>query len=183
MTKTLFRRGSWFVTVPLAVIAVAYVMLFFLPGNRAIDQLGEQIEQKQQYIAQAATLTTALQVAQEELEKVRQYNETWQTHAPAQGETSALHATINTLAVASGTDVTRLDPEEVILYDKVRQAPLSVECTGSFGEVFEFLRGLEGLPAEIWVDLVNLEKLEQTRESVKCELTLVVFANNPENSD
>jgi hypothetical protein len=45
------------------------------------------------------------------------------------------------------------------------------------------LRSLETLPVEIWVDTVLIKKGSETGDSITCELNLVVFTGNPENSD
>ena len=180
--KTKVHRGSWIVTVPLAAASIAYIMLVFLPGRRAIGEARDQIEQKQDYITRAAGLP-ALRAAQQALEKTQAYNTTWEEHAPAQGRLSALYGRIHALAEAAGTTTTRFDPEPLVSYDNLLQIPLVVGCTGSFAQVCEFLRGLEGLQATIWMESVDLEHLVGVGESITCELNLVVFVDNPEISD
>ena len=44
------RGGSWMVTLPVAVLAAAYVMLVYLPGRKAIAELQTQIESKRQIL-------------------------------------------------------------------------------------------------------------------------------------
>jgi len=181
--KTKIPRGSWIVTVPVAVVAVVYVVFFFLPGKRAIGELRDRIQEYQETIDRAAVVATALPAVQKEIKKAEDYNAAWQKDAPAASEIATLHGKINALALAVGTELTRLDPEPVVVYGKIRRIPLTVGCSGSFAQVCGFLRSLEGLPEALWIDSLNLENLDQDEQSVKCELTLVVFADNPENSD
>ncbi len=181
--KTKARRGSWMVTVPLAAAAVIYVTLVFLPGRRAIGEARDQIQQKQAYIAQSASLPMALNTAQRQLQKTRAYTAAWKEHAPTAGELSALYGKVHALAKAAGATTTRFDPEPVIPLDTISKIPLTVGCTGTFDQVCEFLRSLETLPMTVWVDAIKIEKLTGSEGFVVCELSLVVFADNPEISD
>jgi len=181
--KTKIPRGSWIVTVPVAAVAVVYVVLFFLPGKRAIGELREKIQQHQECIDQATAVAAMLPAVQKELQKAEDYNTAWEKQAPAVGEAAALHGKINALALAVGAELTRLEPTPVVPYDKIQQIPLTVSCTGSFAQISGFLRSLEELPQTLWIDSLSLEKPEEAGEAVECELSLVVFADNPENSD
>ena len=181
--KTKIRRGSWIVTVPLAAVAVLYIMLSFLPGRRAIGEFRDQIRQKKDYIAQATRLAAAIETARKELDRTQAYNAAWEQVAPAQGTISALYGKIHELAKDAGNNTTRFDPEPIVTRERTRQIPLTLGCTGSFAQIREFLQGLEDLPAAIWVNSLDLENVEQAGKSIACEISLVVFASNPENSD
>ncbi len=181
--KTKVYRGSWIVTIPMAAVAVAYVMLVFMPGRRAIGELHDRIEQKRIYIDQSGGLTAALHAAEEELQISTEYNTTWESGFPQQVGLSALYGQINALAMAAGVTTTRFDPEPVVLHDTTREIPLTVGCTGSFAQLFGLLHSLEELPMEVWVNSCKMENSGVSRGSVVCELNLVVFANNPNNSD
>jgi len=176
-------RGNWTVTVPMAAVAVAYVMLIFLPGRRTIGDAQAQIEQKQQYLTGSTGLATTLCAAEEELGTSQAYSSLWESHSPNPTGISALYGKINALAKATGTTTTNFDPEPVVSYDQLREIPLTIGCTGSFRQILEFLRMLEDLPETIWVNRLQVEKIDQNADSVKCEIALVVFASNPKNSD
>lgn len=177
------RQGSWIVTVPLAATALAYIMLCFLPGRRAIGEARNQVAQKQAYIARAAGLATTLRAAQQELGKTQTYNMAWREHAPAQGELSALYAKIHALAKIAGVATTRFDPEPVIRRDTIRMIPVSMGCVGRFAEICEFLRQLENLPVVIWISSLHVGETTQNGDSVPCEISLAIFTDNQENSD
>ena len=181
--KTRSKRGDWLLTIPLAAAAVAYVVFVFLPGRRATGELNEQIDSKQETIDQAQCLHQGLLDTQKEVDKTKDYTSQWVERAPSRGELSLLHAKIRELAVAAGTTITRFDPERAQIHGFLREIPLSVGCSGEFAQVFKFLRGLESLPPTIWINELVLEKMNTTEGHVSCELELVVFTNNPENSD
>jgi len=181
--KVTIRRGSWIVTIPLVGAALAYLLLFFLPGRRAVGELKEQIETKREYIKKSAGLAKALLAVQQQLGKAEAYNTRWLEHAPARRDLAALYGRINQLAWSSGTVVTRFDPERIRARAKLQEIPLSMGCMGSFRQIYEFLRSLETLPQEIWVKELSLEKRDTPKGFVTCELSLAVFADNPEDSD
>ena len=181
--KTRVYRGSWIVTLPMAGVAAAYVMLVFLPGRRAIGEARDKIEQSQKHITQATAMAAALPVLEEELRTTQAYNTAWEENSPGQGGLSALYGKINALAKAVGTTTTRFDPEPVVPRDTIREIPIAMACTGSFAQLFNFIQSLEGLPEEIWVNSYKLENIAGKEGSVTCELTLVVFASNSKNSD
>ena len=181
--KTTIRRNSWLVTVPLAAAAVAYICLSFLPERRAIGKARQQVRQKQDYIVRAGSLATALRIAKEELEKTGTYNTSWEQHAPAQGELSALYGKIHELAKAAGITITRFNPEPVVRYETISRIPIGMGCVGSFADIGQFLEGLESLPMEIWANELHLNRAGENGQDVSCTLTLVVFACNSKNSD
>ena len=181
--KTKTGHSSWIVTLPLVAAAVAYMLLFYLPGKRTIGELQDQIKTKQDYIAVADSRLTALRIARQKYDQTQAYSAAWLRTAPAQEELSSLYWKINELAKAAGTTITRFDPQPPVPYDTISQIPLGLGCTGSFAEIYEFLRGLEGLPAEMWVSALRLEKIDRARGTVDCELTLAIFGSNPGNSD
>jgi Tfp pilus assembly protein PilO len=180
---TSIRRSSWIVTIPLAAAAVAYVTLSFLPDRRAIGEARRQIRQKQQYIVQSGGLATVLRSAEEELKKTQAYNAAWGQHAPVEAELSAVHGKIQELAKASGTTITRFDPEPAVRYEKISHFPIGVGCVGSLAEICGFLERLESLPTRIWVKDLLLKETGKDGNPILCELNLGIFANNLENSD
>jgi len=182
MTDRIYR-GSWIVTVPLAAAAVAYLVVVFLPGRRAIATLQEEVTNKQEYVVQAAGVAKGLATTQQDLEKTFAYTANWKKHAPAEGERATLYGKIHELAKAAGTLTTRFDPKPVNSRSRIRDYPLTMGCAGTFAQIHELLRSLETLPVEIWVDTVLIKKGSEHGDSVVCEVNLVVFTDNPENSD
>ncbi len=181
--KSKSYRGSWIITVPLAGLAVAYVFIFFLPTQREIGELRDDLSIKREFITQAGSLAAALETTKKQLNKTLKYNAAWEENAPAQNEFNTLFSRIHTLAKEAGATTTRFDPEPDVEYNTFRKAPLAVGCTGSFPQLFTFLRSLESLPQEIWIEEVRLEELDPTGKTVECNLVLGIFADNPENSD
>ena len=177
------QRGSWLVTLPLALLAVGYLALFYLPGRRAISQAVDQIEQRKEFLAQAASLGTALGVAEQEAEKADRFVALWEKSCPPAEELSALYGEIYALAEAAGVGVTRFDPEAVVRAERSVRIPLKMGCRGRFDQVFGFLARLEDVRYDVWTTDLRMERMSEDGEDISCELNLIVFADNSGNSD
>jgi Tfp pilus assembly protein PilO len=177
------HRSSWIVTVPLAVAAVAYLLFFFLPGRRANARIEEELAEKQEYVAGAATVAATLRAAEQELERAQQYTAAWKHDAPAEGSRSLLFGKMHDLAKAAGVAVNRFEPKPVEHRAQLRGFPVVIGCTGKYAQVHEFLRALESHPATIWADAVLIQRPKELGETVDCEVSLVIFTNNPEILD
>lgn len=178
-----FRQSSWIVTPSLGAIAIAYLTLTWLPSSRAIQQWREQVTAEQQVVAQATELSATLLASQQELEKTDAVVAQWEKAAPGKRDISALFGQINALAKDAGLTISRFDPQTFLVYEKLQEIPITVVCSGTFNELFGFLRLIEGLPATIWVESIRLEKTGENAKDVRCELSLAVFSNNQQNSD
>ena len=61
-------------------------------------------------------------------------------------------------ADAAGVRITRFDPQAPVVYEKLRRVPVVVGCTGSFSQIYEFIRKLETMPTSVWVGALRMEK-------------------------
>jgi Tfp pilus assembly protein PilO len=177
------RRGSWLVTLPLALLAVGYLMFFYLPGRRAISRATDQVEEHRQVLDQSAGLLTAIHIAQQDAGKADRFVSGWEANCPPTRELSQLYGEVYALAEAAGARVTRFDPEAIERGQRIVKIPLKMGCQGRFEQVFAFLAGLEGTHYEVWITELRMEGPPENRGDASCELSLVVFAGNSENSD
>lgn len=181
--KTNLLAKSWIVTVPAAALGLAYLFVFFLPNQRAINHLSEQLGAKQAYVAQGSTMTTALESVRARLDRTQAYNTACEASTPGEAELSTVFAKINELADASGAAPTRFNPEPANRMDKFCRVPVVLGCTGSFPQIARLLCDLEKLSHAIWIDWLEFESTGEHGEAVQCELGLIVFADNPDDSD
>lgn len=183
MKTSIFRSNPWIIVAPGAALAVAYLAFVYLPGQRAINALREQVTNTEQYVEQGQTMALATEATRQEFERTRSYVGAWEDSAPSEDELSGLFGRISRLAKDSGTTTVRFDPQPAAAYDKVRRIPVTMACAGSFGQISEFLRGLEGLDQTVWIESLQMEGSGENEEDVQCELTLGIFAGNPDDSD
>jgi Tfp pilus assembly protein PilO len=185
--STTFHKSSWIVTPCLGAIATAYLMFMWMPSRQAIKEWRDQVEAKQQFLAQSTNLSAMLAAAQQELDKSQTVTTAWEKTAPGKRDIPALYGRVNALAKDAGLAITRFDPQSFTAYEKFQEIPIAIAGSGSFTQVFQFLRLVEGLPVTIWVESMRLEKAaqgaSQNAKNVQCELSLVIFSNNQQNSD
>lgn len=182
MTTT-FRQSSWIVTLSLAAIAIVYLKFVWLPGRHAIQEMSQQVQTKQAFLTQATGLAAMLVGVQHDLGKADEIVAQWEKASPGQRDIAQLYGKISSLAKEAHLTTGRFDPQPFVSHERLREIPLAVSCSGTFAQIHDFLRKVEGLPATIWVESVKIEKTVQATKDVQCELNLVVFANNPQDSD
>jgi Tfp pilus assembly protein PilO len=182
-TESKFHRGSWLVTIPLVAIAVIHIMFVFFPGRKVISQLRMEIESRQLYISNAGNVSAKLAAAQQDLLEAKSYIEKWRHAAFIVHRLPVLYGNINNLSKQAGTAITRFEPQMFLELGLIRQIPIHMACTGTIAKIHEFIRSLESLPQTIWLDSLKYQKSGQNGENVLCEINLVVFSDNPKNSD
>lgn len=180
---TVFRQSSWVVTLSLAAIAIVYLKFVWLPGRRAIQEMTQQIETKQAFLTQSSGLGTMLVGVQRDLDQADSIVAQWEKASPGKRDLPQLYGKINSLAKESHLSTGRFDPQPIVDHEKLRELPLTMSCSGSFAEIHNFLGKLERLPATIWVESIRMEKMPQDTKAIQCELNMVVFSNNPQDSD
>lgn len=181
--KTSFSRNTWLVIVPLLGLVIAYVFLVFLPGQEAIGKLHEDLAAREEFIQQVEAFGAAVEATRQEFDKTEKYVRRWEAAAPSEDELSFLFGRISQLANDSGATTTRFEPQPAVHHDEITQIPLAVECLGSFASVCEFLCSLEGFEETVWIESLQMERAGEDGGNVKCELSLAIFADNPDDSD
>ena len=176
-------QNTWLATLAAAGLALAYLFLLFLPKQRAMQGLSDELDQKRQYAATAGSVAAAMEIARGELERTRAFNAGWKDAAPPEAELAGLFGKVNTLAGACGATPLRFDPDPPVRMQRVCRVPVTVGCTGTFGQIAGFLLELENLPQTIWAESLQFEASGKSGDSVGCELNLTIFADNPVDSD
>ena len=103
--------------------------------------------------------------------------------APKKRDIPALYGKIDALAKDAHLAISRFDPQPFVVHEKLQEIPVAMTCSGTFAQVYAFLRAIEGMPVTIWVESLRLEKTAQITKHVQCEINLVVFTNNLQIND
>jgi Tfp pilus assembly protein PilO len=178
-----YHRRKWVIVVPTVGLVAAYLFWAFLPGQRAIGKLRDELATTEQFVEQVEAMGPSLGISQREFDRTQTYVEAWETSAPTRDELSGLFGRISFLAKQSGTTTARFEPQTTIQYETVSRIPVVMACAGSFAEICRFLQELEGLGETVWVETLRMEGPGQDGENMQCELTLGIFAVNPDDSD
>jgi Tfp pilus assembly protein PilO len=177
------KPRSWVVTTLLSAAAIAYVVFVFLPGQRAIGGMRKQLHEKQEFIVQADRLAFAISRASTDLQSAIEYAEAWRTAAPAEAKLAATFGRITERAQLAGLAVHRFDPQPLVKLDSVWQAPINLVGEGDFQQICEFLRLVETMPGAVWVQNLRMESGDKGEGRLRCEVTLIVFADNRDFSE
>ncbi len=170
------------VTVLAVAGVVGYVVVGFLPAQKAISAKRRELREKRQFIATAESKTGTAKQLEHQLETTRSHVDRWRQHSRAESGAVAMLGELATLARNSGVILHRLTPQDPTILETLRQQTLEVEVEGAYSQVIEFMRGIESRPETIWVQHFNLQPSKEDGKHVQCALSLVVFADNRGNS-
>ncbi len=176
-------RRSWVVTIALAGAAAAYLFYSFFPTAAVIHQQREDIRKKQEFITQSSTLPRMLAETQTQIDRAHEYSARWHSRLANPIRLPSLLAQITKQADLAGTSTTRFEPKPAHKMLALDEVPVSFGTRGTFGQVASMLAQLERLPDLIWVDELRLTSQRENSKAVDCQLKLIVFAGNSENSD
>jgi len=176
------RRPNLLLIAAVAVTAVAYLLLVFVPGKKAIELARRELRAKQDFIVEAARLPVQLEEIDREMAATREYTERWQQRASS-ASIPVVFGSVAELAQESGARTTRVVPDNPVDYVGLRQQPLHLACEGELPQIWRLLHGIEQIPAAIWLRRLKIEKTRADSENVQCEMDLAVFTADSENSD
>jgi Tfp pilus assembly protein PilO len=177
------NRKSWIVTSVLAGGALAYAFLVFLPGQRAIGKLRDELRTKRDYITQTAMLGPVAKDIEGKVQRTKDFAETWRSTAPNGEKLASLYGDITACASTAGTTTIRFDPQPVEELGTLLKIPVALGIEGKFEQIFDLLGQIEQLPASIWMENLQIEPNGKDSENMRCEVSLVIFAANPDISD
>ncbi len=172
------KQNTWIITLSLAALAIVYVKFLWLPGHRANSAMCQEVEEKRAFVTQSAGLAAGLVATHKELQESKALVEQWEKTAPGKRDIPALYAKIDALAKDAHLTIEKLDPQPIVLRQKLQEIPININCVGSFSQIYEFLRTLEGLPVAMWIESLRLDRKSQDTQDVQCELSVVVFSVN-----
>jgi Tfp pilus assembly protein PilO len=177
------KRSSWFVTLPVAGLAIGYLYFVFFPTAAAIRETRGEIRLKQDYISQTEKLHQTVTQLEQNLNEVQQYTQQWRRQAPIPGQLSDLFGKISSCARECGALITRFEPQTEIALEHLHRVPVQMDLACSYSTLCHLLAELEQLPETIWIDEVRIEKVKENGKDMKCALKLDVFAGDFKKSD
>jgi len=174
------RQGNWLLTLPLAAVGIGYLYFFFLPAKAEIARRRTELASRTAQIDQLRPLKIAIFEKETEVEAAEKFVADW-TRRNENG--AAVMAEINQKVNDSGAQTIRFDRQPTTRLRAVQQTPLQLGTAGNFAQLFELLRGLEALPATLWIDQLTIRAPAKQGEPLASEVNLVIFGVNRDNSD
>ena len=182
MKKKTFNRQSgkpqtWLITALLAAAAIAYVVFIFLPFQRSINQLQQQVQERRQQIMQAQSLAGTVAQARIRLASAREVSQQWRADAPRQAQLITHYASLTQQAEEAGVAIDRLDPLPAVELNLIAQQNVTMQFHAPFAAVFDLLHRLEALPGTLWVRDLRLHASSESDNTLRGELTLTIFVD------
>ncbi len=181
--KLPFQKSHGLLAVITLIAAGLYALLVLRPGYATIDQLATNLAVVRGELSHLGDESVRAEQLQQELQAVEDYNRQWHSRLHSGSAISEVYAQITDLAQSTGVSTTRLDPSADVNYSTICKTPLSLELTGTYQEVHDFLVALENREEVIWIDELRLRKDRQSEGYLQCELTMGIFADQPEISN
>ncbi|MFZ5828703.1 MAG: type 4a pilus biogenesis protein PilO [Planctomycetota bacterium] len=177
------ERFTWMLLGAALAAAVAYAVVFYIPGQRMAEELRTEIRTKREYVTAASATGQALHVAKQELEKARRYDADWRQRLCRPNLVPDVHARLHDRMAAAGVAVGRFEPQTPQALSHLSVLPIEVRCKGSFAEIRKMLWQFETTPTLMWVDTLVLAPSSEDRQDVACEAKLAVFSERADSSD
>ncbi len=179
----LSKAPSWIITLGVGLAAAAYILLIFLPFQRSIAQLRQELQDKRRQIVQADQLVLPLASERERLAEIRQHTDHWERHAPGPQEMAAFYARLSEQANLASVPLLKFEPQPPRALQTLRQHSVALSVHGDFEQVFEFLTRMERLPQTVWPTHMRLAQPEAGSASLQCEMTLTIFGDHAGSAD
>lgn len=173
--------GPWVITMGLAIAAVVYVVLVIIPGQRSIARLRSKLLERRQHVMQSQHLLAPLHRAEAQRDELREFSRRWRAEAPKTADVSRFLGSVTLQAAAAGVTLQRVDPKEAIDLQTLHRRTVELKIAGSFAAVFDFVRRLEALPGDVWIDQIDWNS--NASGGLEGTLTLSIFADRSDYSD
>jgi Tfp pilus assembly protein PilO len=181
-TSATAKRPYVFALAVTAGVA-GYVFFFFVPGQRATAELRRELVSQKDYVLQSGEFSLKITELEKELERTKKFTHAWHAASPNDERLAHVFVKITEHANAANADIARFEPQPAEPLAYVRRVPLELAIEGNFLGIFEFIKRLETLDSELWIERMQFEPVPATAGRLRCELQLALFAGATEISD
>ncbi len=176
-------RGTMIAAILMCTAAAAYMFLFFIPRMRSVSDTLAELSSKQSYILDAQKSRNASEQSQRELEEADAYIEQQEHQILAPHELPPFFSQISHIAKSNNAITTKFEPQPAIQYASFRKQAVVLGVSGSFSALHGVVRDLETMQARVWIDELRFRGSRENGKPAECDITLVVFVDNPEKTD
>jgi Tfp pilus assembly protein PilO len=174
---------AWMILGIVLASACAYLLLIFVPGQRATAALRAEHERQQQFVLSSGALDAKIAAAEAELAQAEAFRDAWHEASSSEARLAHVFVRLTEHADAAGAEIMRFEPQGGETFDYLRRVPVEMALEGSFHQIFDFVHRIETLDAVVWIEGLRIEPLAADPRRVRCELKLALFAGAREISD
>ncbi len=178
-----YRRGSWLITISVAVVSAIVFFAILKPGYKEINSIRTEVAEKRQRLQAAVGLNAEMLQTRQKIDRCETLLASWRKYIPTEQGLPKIFGIMQKISKNTGVSTLKFEPQAHIKLAGTEQIPVAMQCTGSFAQIFAFLREMETFNPLIWENRVNIENKSTTGEVAHCELSFTIFSDNPENSN
>jgi Tfp pilus assembly protein PilO len=181
--KNLAHYKSLLGTSLISALALAYIVIVFLPQQRAIAGLRAQLQEKQDFILQSERLRPVVETKTREVREAEAFVSVQQQRVPTVEQVPDVFGRISDHVRLAGVRNERFEPEPTADLGSFRKIPVRIAIEGSFTQLFALLHGLEDTTMPLWIEDLQILRDSENGASLECKVNLAVFAAEREISD
>lgn len=172
----------WLITIIAGGAAVAYAMVVFMPGHRAIASMRKQVRERQSQIGRSQTLVESIRALEQQVATTEQMTAAWQKRAPRSRHPAPIFAEVIRHAKEADAEVMNFVPQTEQPLETIGMIPVAMQAEGSYQSLHELLEKLESMRGLLWIDEVHLQPRNKGDGRISCMLKLIIFADRAEIS-
>lgn len=171
------QTAKWRYVALVACIAVAYAAFVYLPRQRHITSLRDEISLMRSTIDSEPGLDVQLAALQTEYDQVEAYLTPWHAASEKDIDAGRIYHVLTAEARQAGAEKLSLAPLAPTRHASLVAQPVQLGCQARFSQLHAMLKRFEQLPYVLWVRSVELSPLSPDDDLLQCELTLEFFVD------
>jgi Tfp pilus assembly protein PilO len=178
------RRDSLITIISLAVVVALFTFVIYLPGLKSKRQVNKQITAIQAQISKIPEKVKQLEELHKQLEQRQAFIKRLKRHIPADKDTHRVLQRVAMLANTSALTVSSLNPGEPVAHETYLRQPFTLNVTGPYTGLMQFLSGLDNEHRLFTVSNIMLSKQDgEHRGYIKGTIDLSVYVLRDSQSD
>lgn len=178
------RRDSLITIISLAVVVALFTFVIYLPGLKNKQQLNKQIAAIQEKISAIPSQVKQLEQLHQQLDQRAAFINRLKQYIPADKDTHQVLQRVALLANTSALTVSSLNPGEPVPHATYLRQPFTLNVTGSYTGLIQFLNGLDTDKRLFTVSNIMLTKQDgENKGDIKGTIELSVYVLRDSQSD
>ncbi|GIW92497.1 MAG: hypothetical protein KatS3mg110_0538 [Pirellulaceae bacterium] len=173
------RHWCW----ALGGLAAAYFGLWFLPGQRRLQTIKQQVASDTAFLESTASLPSQVAELQERLQSARRFCQQWETTAPRDEQLATFFPRLTDAAAAHQVELLAVVPQNPKRDDLIATYPLELRCRATFHALGKFLAEVDRFPEPLLIEALEITRSPEDGQTLSCTMTLSIFGYSAGNSD
>jgi Tfp pilus assembly protein PilO len=174
--KIFFReRQQVMICIVAGVIVCVFMLFVYMPLHRQMKAIRQTKATQTIAIAKIAADSKQLPLMKEQLLALRAKLESYEANIPKQNTFGGFLGKIADLMNENSLKEQEIKPWDVIEAERFNCIPISMNCKGSLGQIFNFYRQLQALDRLVRIEQVKLSNGSNYNGQVSMETKAVIY--------